>query len=102
MANQTVYFALGFSLPGCMCNSVTPYAVTTRREVCDAIRSHCNSETEARKAIAALSIRSLWPSLAKHGASVVFRELATSNGSEVLCFMGMTEAEYNSAADCED
>ena len=96
---KPIYFALGFSQPGCICNSVTPYAVTTRREITDAVRGSFSGDDDAsgaQLAMADLGIRSLWGHLKAHGASVIFRELRTGT-SEVLCFMGLTEAEYDAA-----
>jgi len=99
---RTIYFALGFSQPGCMCNSVTPYAVTTRREIAAAVLG-CfdDDDSGAQLAYADLGIRHLWGHLKRHGASIIFRELHTDT-SEVLCFMGLTAAEYDAACASDD
>ena len=99
---RTIYFALGFSAPGCMCNGKTYHAVTTRREIAAAVLG-CfdDDDSGARRAYADLGIRHLWGHLKRHGASIIFRELHTDT-SEVLCFMGLTAAEYDAACASDD
>lgn len=98
----TAYVALGFSQPGCMCNSVTPHVINNRRDIAALIRSYTATEYEARNAMRDLDILRIWSHAKRFGLSSIFRELRVNAGSEVLCFMGMTEAEYDAAAECED
>ncbi len=100
------YFAVGFGSRGCIPNGATYYAVTTRKEVCDAVRDAFpysdTSHTEARKALADLGIRNLWAHAKRFGFSSIFRELDFNGTNEILNFMGMTEQEYNDAIAAED
>lgn len=103
---KTVYFALGFGMPGCLPNGSTAYAVTTRREVRDAIAAEFygdKAKTEARKALADFGLRNSWQHAKRFGFSSIFRELRFgSETGEILNFMGMTEDEYNAAIAAED
>lgn len=97
MAQHTVYFALGFGLPGCMPNGSTAYAVSTRRDMVAAIEGECRTAYEARNAKADLGINNVWAfGQRAKSLSCISRELSINAGPEVLMFMGLTEDEYNS------
>jgi hypothetical protein len=100
MTQKTVYFALGFGMPGCIPNGSRPYAVTTRREVRDAIAAEFyDSDSEARKALRDFGLRSAWQWAKRSGFSSYHREIRFgSDSGEILNFMGLTEAEYEAAA----
>lgn len=107
MAHKTVYFALGFGQRGCIPNGSTAHAVTTRREVREAIESEFhqseNAKAETRKALADFGLRNSWGHAKRFGFSSIFRELDFgSKHGEILNFMGMTEEEYNNAIAAED
>lgn len=105
MAKETVYFALGFGMPGCIPNGSTAYFATTRREVRDAIAGEFygeDSDKEARKALRDFGLRDAWQWAKRNGFSCYHREINFGSSSgEVLNFMGLTQAEYE-AATAED
>ena len=98
---KTYYFALGFGQRGCMPTGFTAYAVSTRREVRDAIAAEFygeNAATEARKALSDFGLRNAWGWAKRNGFSSYHRELDFgSKSGEILNFMGLTEAEYEAA-----
>ena len=104
MAKKIIgYFALGFGQIGCMPNGLNVYAVSTRREVCDAIREQFYDDPRgAKRALADLGIRQLWAHAKRWGFSSIGRELDINGTNEILNFMGLTEAEYNEHLEYED
>lgn len=98
---QTVYFALAFGQPGCIPSEPIAFAVSTRGEVRDAIASMFQEASEGRAALREFGLRDAWQWAKRNGFSSYHREIRLPRTSEVLNFMGLTEAEYL-AYDVED
>lgn len=92
---QTCYFSFSNGLLGCYMPDSTsgPYAVTTRRELADAIRSELEMLDAPKRCFADVGIRRLWGVAKRHGTSSVHFTIETSPGYG-LSFHGLTEAEY--------
>lgn len=102
MTQEPKYFALGYGLPGCLPNSLMPYAVTTRRELVDALRSEVKWSGLPQRVFREMGVRNLWGHAKRHGFSIISREIPTGNGGECFLFMGLTEQEYNDAVASEE
>ena len=95
MKKPVGYFAIGFGSVGCIPNSLSAYSVTTRREVCDAVRDAFYADPgAARRALSDLGIRNLWAHAKRYGFSSIGRELNFNGTNEILNFTGLTQAEY--------
>ena len=103
MKSPVGYFAIGFGSVGCIPNSLSACSVTTRREVCDAVRdAFYDDPGAARRALSDLGIRNLWAHAKRYGFSSISRELNFNGTNEILNFMGLTEAEYDEHVASED
>jgi hypothetical protein len=70
MTKPVAYFAIGTGMPGYMPNSIIGhYAVTTRREVAEALRDAASLYDFPASVVRQVSLKRLWQHAKRHGLS---------------------------------